>query len=241
VRSVLLILLSAALTYSVSYSLGAMLLRALRVRLYRSEERFFSFAAGSACLSALVFALTAAGLARRDVFYAVSLLVLGLAVWRRAWRAGEDALPAVPRLWRVVLWAGFAAFTILYAGHAIAPETSLEPAKAGTYVQIDFGRPVRLDRVEADLPAAAIWTELHVEIETRSDVWQAGPAQCRMVSVPVPPQPRRAAVEELKFQGIGWLVCHDRDNLASDLAARWGQWGITEVARSNGYHLWRLE
>ena len=40
-KPVFYILLATALTWSVSYALGAMFLRALRLKMYRSEERFF--------------------------------------------------------------------------------------------------------------------------------------------------------------------------------------------------------
>ena len=62
------LLFAAAFTYLVSLSAGKTLLQALRVKLYRSEEYFFGFVLGSAILSTLVFALTAAGLAYAGVF-----------------------------------------------------------------------------------------------------------------------------------------------------------------------------
>ena len=54
---VLAILFGAAFTVIVSMALGTLLVRALKVRLYWQEERFFAFAAGSACLSMVMFAL----------------------------------------------------------------------------------------------------------------------------------------------------------------------------------------
>jgi hypothetical protein len=125
-KPVFYILLATALTWSVSYSLGAMFLRALRLKLYRSEERFFAFIAGSGVLSTLVFLLTAAGLARKAVFWGTGLAIVGVAVWRRVYRAQGESLPALIRSWSVLFWVGFALFTWLYLGNALAPETSAD-------------------------------------------------------------------------------------------------------------------
>ena len=66
---VLALLFSAAFTYAVSLCAGRLVLQALRVKLYRSEELFLGFVLGSACLSTLVFLLTAGG--RTDCSVAV--------------------------------------------------------------------------------------------------------------------------------------------------------------------------
>lgn len=125
-KAVVYILLAAALTGSVSFALGAMLIRGLGLKLHRSEQRFLAFVVGSACLSTLVFLLTAAGLARKAVFLAVGLAILALAAWRGAFRLPDDDLPPLPRWWAGGFWAVFAVFTWLYLGQALAPETSAD-------------------------------------------------------------------------------------------------------------------
>lgn len=125
-KTVLYILLAALFTSSVSYSLGAMLLRAARLKFHRSEERFFAFIAGSACLSTIVFLLTAAGLARKGVFWAVTIVILATGLWRRVYRTSGETLPPVPRFWNVLFWIAFGVFTWLYIGYALLPETSAD-------------------------------------------------------------------------------------------------------------------
>jgi hypothetical protein len=125
-KAVLYILLAAVLTFSVSYSLGAMLIRSLRVKLYREEERFFAFLAGSACLSSLIFVVTSAGLARKWVFIALSLPVVCLAIRGKRYRTAGEALPSVPKRWMCLFWAVFGVFTWLYLSHALAPEVSAD-------------------------------------------------------------------------------------------------------------------
>ena len=67
------ILFGAAFTTAASYSAGRVLLRRLKLELYRQEERAFAFLLGSALLSWLVFAMAAA-----HVVYKGTLLALGL-------------------------------------------------------------------------------------------------------------------------------------------------------------------
>src|SRR6476620_6692190 len=118
-KPVFYILLAAFLTWSVSYSLGGWLLSSLRMKLYRSEERFLGFIAGSACLSTLVFLFTACGLARKWVFYSVGFSILAMAAWRRpySWSAARPFDTPIPRLGKLAVWAAFAVYTWLYLGN----------------------------------------------------------------------------------------------------------------------------
>ena len=120
----LAILFGAAFTVTVSMALGSLLVRALGVRFYRQEERFFAFATGSACLSMLVFALAAVHVVYPGVLLAVGALVLVAALWRRAWKPVGEPLAPVSRGWRALFWALFALFTYVSFFHAMAPETS---------------------------------------------------------------------------------------------------------------------
>ena len=59
--------------------------------------------------------------------------------------------------------------------------------------------------------------------------------------VPLPPRMRRAAMEELKANGVNWLIFRDGEFRADDLLTRYRQWGITQVAERNGFRLWRID
>src|SRR2546426_12844600 len=72
------ILFGAALTVAVSLAAGRILLRSLSIRLYREEEHPLAFVTGAACLSLMTFLLCAIGAARKGVFLAIGLVVLGL-------------------------------------------------------------------------------------------------------------------------------------------------------------------
>jgi hypothetical protein len=118
------ILFGAAFAAVVSLSLGTMLLRALRVPLYRQEERALAFVVGSACLSFAIFLLCAAGAARKSVFLILGLAALAVAFRRGAHRPMGESLPPLPVFWKWLFLAIFAPFFVLYFFNAMAPEMS---------------------------------------------------------------------------------------------------------------------
>ena len=123
-RAVLAILFGASLTIITAWSIGAILLRKLSLALYRVEERLFAFMLGSACLSAIMFALAALHLVRRGVLLALGILVIGYAFYSGAHRPKGHEFPALPRRWKWVFAAAFSFFTVLYFINALAPEVS---------------------------------------------------------------------------------------------------------------------
>ncbi len=119
-------LAAAVLTYATCVMAGKLLLGILAVKLARSEEWFLGFMLGSAVLSTLVFALTAAGLAYSGVFLGLGAAILALGVWRGAHRFSSETLPPLPGLWRIGFILLYAVFAIMYLEAALAPETGAD-------------------------------------------------------------------------------------------------------------------
>ncbi|HUS06556.1 MAG TPA: glycosyltransferase family 39 protein [Bryobacteraceae bacterium] len=123
-RQAAYILFGAALTLASAYGLGSLLLWRLAIRLYREEELVVRFVCGSALLSTIVFAICAAGGARKGVFLALGSLVL-LLCWRtHSWRRSGDSLPPAPCRWKCLFWCAYSVFGFLYFSNAMAPEFS---------------------------------------------------------------------------------------------------------------------
>jgi hypothetical protein len=121
------ILFAAAMTYCASLGAGLALLRALKLDLARSEERFFGFLAGAGILSLLIFGLAAIHLAYTSVFLTLGILCLAVSYWTGRGRAAiRPALPPVPPLWRVSFWIFFGAYLFVYLPNAAAPEVSAD-------------------------------------------------------------------------------------------------------------------
>jgi hypothetical protein len=156
VKPVFYILLATALTYLASFSAGGLLLRTLRLKLYRSEQRFFSFVAGSAVISTLVFLLTAAGQARKSIFLIATAPIIVAAWWRGHNPREAAAEPAGCRLtmgWHLIFWAGFVAFTVWYLPNALGPETSPDGVSYHVALVARYLREHRFPRITTNMYA----------------------------------------------------------------------------------------
>ena len=118
------ILLGAILTILTAWCLGRLLLRTLAIEFFRFEEDLFAILSGSACLSAIVFAMCSLHLARKGAFTILSAAVLAAAAWRKVLRQAPKKLPRLPRIWLALFLIPFAIYTVLYFVNALAPEMS---------------------------------------------------------------------------------------------------------------------
>jgi hypothetical protein len=123
--SVASILFGAGFTVAVSMALGTLLLRFLRIRLYRMEAALIGFVAGSAVLSFCVTLLCLGQQARRVVFLWGGIAAIAVAIWRTL-RSPESrrTLPAIRLDWVIIFFVTFTAFGIYYFFNALAPEVS---------------------------------------------------------------------------------------------------------------------
>jgi hypothetical protein len=159
------ILLGAALTVATSLAIGKLLLRALPIELYRTEEGVLAFVVGASCLSLLVFLIAAAGLAYESVFVAVALLALAAAYLRGAHRGLPKALPPLPgiadwardrsgAIFEALFVVIFAAFTFLYFINAMAPEMSPDGAAYHLGLVAQYLREHGLSRITTNIYAS---------------------------------------------------------------------------------------
>ena len=152
--AVLVIAFGWALTVSVCWSLGMLLLRALSLRFFRQEEFVFAFVVGSACFSSLMFLLAAAGVVHRGVLLALAIVILGLAWWKRAYRLSAESFPPLPQFWRILFYSVYAVYAGLYLFSAFAPESS--PDGAGYHLGLarQYLRTHGFGRITTDFHAS---------------------------------------------------------------------------------------
>jgi hypothetical protein len=118
------VLFGALFTVATAWSLGMLLFRRLALVFHAWEEHLLAFVAGSACLSGIMFVLSATRLVRRGILLVLALAIIGYAVYSGAFRFSGKRFPPLPELWRWVFVAGFAAFTYVGFFNALAPEHS---------------------------------------------------------------------------------------------------------------------
>src|SRR5258706_8568182 len=124
-KGVLSILFGAVFPAGLSLALGSLLLRYLRIQLYRTEATVFAFIAGCGLLSLLVTLLCIGQFARKGVFLWGGIAAIAVALWQaRVHRISRRTLPAVRLDWLVPCILLFAAFFVYYFINAMAPEVS---------------------------------------------------------------------------------------------------------------------
>jgi hypothetical protein len=107
---------------------------------------------------------------------------------------------------------------------------SWEHATPGMYLDVDFGKSVRLD--EARLETSYDSRNVQVQIE--------GLAQSAVVSSIEPPAAiRHAATYEMAQRGIHYLLIHASDPIADDIRDDPDGWGLTEIAAGYGVKLYQ--
>lgn len=118
------VLFGALFTVVTAWSLGMLLFRKLGLVFHQWEERLLAFINGSACLSAILFVLSATRLVRRGILLAVGLAIIGYAAYSGAFRSNGKPFPPLTKSWRSVFAVTFAVFTYIGFFNALAPEHS---------------------------------------------------------------------------------------------------------------------
>jgi hypothetical protein len=104
--------------------MGLLLFRRLSLVFLGWERRLFAFVVGSACLSAILFVLSATRLVYRGVLLALGLGTIVYAASSGTFRFPKEPSRPLPRLWRWVFAASFGAFACIGFVNALAPEHS---------------------------------------------------------------------------------------------------------------------
>jgi Dolichyl-phosphate-mannose-protein mannosyltransferase len=123
------VLFGALCTVVTAWSLGMLLFHKLSLVFYKWEGRLLAYIAGSACLSAVMFLLSAVRLVHRGVLAVVAIAIVAYAVYSGAFRSSAKPLPPLPsppltKWWRWLFAVVFAVFTYIGFFNALAPEHS---------------------------------------------------------------------------------------------------------------------
>lgn len=110
----------------------------------------------------------------------------------------------------------------------------------GMFVEADFASLEQMDSVVIE--TSPNQPDLHLQLlgENPAGEWKTLAAEPQMSNVDAPDL-RRAAVQELKRQGIGYVLLFDADVAAPDFRENTVRWGVREVGQSNGARLYQLQ
>ena len=105
------VLFGALFTVATAWSLGMLLFRRLALVFFGWEERLLAFVVGSACLSGIMFVVSATRLARRTLLLLLGLAIVGYALYSGVLKKTRKSFTPLSNLWRWVFAVGFDEFS----------------------------------------------------------------------------------------------------------------------------------
>ncbi|MDX2152422.1 MAG: glycosyltransferase family 39 protein [Bryobacteraceae bacterium] len=118
---------------------------------------------------------------------------------------------------------------------------SWQTIEPGMRVEVDFGRDETIDAVSLEMSDDQHKVRMRLNGHTSDGRTLSLAGKPREESNPLPYRLRRAAVEELKLRGIGYILVDDADHGAADFREKPAAWGITEVASTYTGRLYKLD
>ncbi|MCX6625914.1 MAG: hypothetical protein NTY38_33595 [Acidobacteria bacterium] len=110
----------------------------------------------------------------------------------------------------------------------------------GQFFEVDLGAAAESDEVRV-LTSADHWkVEMRLEGEAADGRRKTLVEKSQLEFVSPPPDLRRLAMEELKANGIQYVLVHEGSFGQEDLRTRAGEWGIEHLERTNGADLYRI-
>ncbi len=127
-------------------------------------------------------------------------------------------------------------------GNLITFWISGDPLRAGASVEVQFAAPAMADAVlmETSPNQPHLKLQLFGEPAAGAPGWKLLSADAD-ISATAKPDLRRAAVEELKRRGIGYVLLFESDELAKPVRESGAAAGITPVGQASGGTLYRLQ
>lgn len=125
-------------------------------------------------------------------------------------------------------------------GNLVTFWISGDPLRAGAKFEVQFNAPSPMDALLIETSPNQPHLKLRLYGETPQNEWRQLSADPD-ISVTPAPDLRRAAVEELKRRGIGYVLLFESDELAKPVREAGPQAGMTIVGQASGGTLYRLQ
>jgi hypothetical protein len=112
--------------------------------------------------------------------------------------------------------------------------------RPGMYVEVDFNGVPAADSVLIETAPNQPGMRLRLMGQDPAGQWKARAGEPDILYADAP-ELRRAAVQELKRRGIGYVLLFDADMAAADFGQNAALWGVREVGQSDGARLYELQ
>jgi hypothetical protein len=116
-----------------------------------------------------------------------------------------------------------------------------EESWPGMFVEVDFGKPLKVTGAVAEIPGDNPATAGRLEAEVEPGRWQAMGGPPEETAAPVRMNIRRTAMQDLQHFGITHLAVLDSEFIAKEMFRNQTAWGVTEIGYAGGCRLYRID
>ena len=152
---------------------------------------------------------------------------------------GREELPRSP-LWRLRAWPKPTDVQFAFDNNPVTRWRSWQSISPGMFVEVDLGRAELIDSVHLDCPPEVAQIRLRLETQEASGRWRTLAEAPQAAELPPPLGLRRAAVQELRAQGVDYLVVLDSDFGAADYRKNAALWGLALLGQRGPARLYEL-
>jgi hypothetical protein len=167
--------------------------------------------------------------------------MLGGGQWRiHELRAYDGASPIPRNGWQVTADSSPWGIESAFDNNPVTFWECGDSPRPGMFVEADFNGVRRADSVLIE--TSPNQPDLHLSLMGQDPAgrWKTLAAEPQMSTADAP-ELRRAAVQELKRRGIGYVLLFDADLAAADFRQNTALWGVREVGQSDGARLYELQ
>jgi hypothetical protein len=147
-------------------------------------------------------------------------------------RNPEWRLTAKPNPWDVQL---------AFDNSPVTRWRSYEPIRNGMYVEVDFGKPQRIDRVMVEGSPECQAVKIKLEGMDSSGRWKTLDDAAENGRIEPPKFMGKGAMRELKARNISFIFIRDKEFAAPEMAEDPSAWGLTQVGKVFDGRLYRID
>ena len=128
---------------------------------------------------------------------------------------------------------------LAFDGNPATRWNAWEPMKSGMFVEVDLGSEETITAVQLDMTPDQGYMQWQLEGETAGHwaVLNAAPQSTALEKMDL----RKAAIQELKRNGIHYILVTDSEFAAPDFRENTPLWGIRQIAEAGGNRLYEAE
>jgi hypothetical protein len=154
---------------------------------------------------------------------------------------GQREIPRDPK-WRLSASTNPWEIQMAFDNGPVSWWTSGRFVERGFWIEVDFGGPTEIDRIQVEQNADQRGISLHPSVWNPATAsWRNLPFRETGVEEPAAPDIRMEVRDELRHMGVRWILIRAEEPAARSFRADSPLWGITEVAEAPGFQLWRLD